>query len=122
MKKCMAAALLFVSSVVFGQTQLELNEMAYQSYSKADQELNLVYNQIRKKYADDPLILQKLRDAQRIWIQFRDASVDALFPYDDNRMRFGSMYPLLAAQFLERLTRDRIKQLRDFYLEEAYYN
>ena len=112
---------LLFSGVVFAQTQTDLNIEAGQRYELADRELNLVYNQIRARYAHSPLLLEKLRDAQRLWIQFRDASVLAVFPEDNPRDHYGSMYPMLVSNLLERLTRDRIQQLREVYLEQFYY-
>jgi len=108
---------LFVSWTVFCQTQADMNNIAAKEYELADKELNLVYTQIRAKYAQQPLLLSKLRDAQLLWIRFRDASVDALYP--DGPV--ASMYVMLRYGFLERLTRDRIEQLRDCYLKETYY-
>lgn len=43
MKKTVILFSLMFSSSVFAQTQAEMNKMAYDNYSKADKQLNLVY-------------------------------------------------------------------------------
>jgi uncharacterized protein YecT (DUF1311 family) len=49
---------------------------------KADAELNRVYKKIRKEYKSDTVFLEKLKLAQRAWIKFRNAHMEARFTYD----------------------------------------
>jgi len=104
---------LFSSVFAFSQSQLELTQMANTKYEIADKELNLVYQQIRAKYSYDAELLRKLREAQLIWIKFRDASLEAgLFDSTPE----GSMHQMEKYLLLEKLTRDRIKQLKELYM------
>lgn len=93
-----------------GQTQSEMNHEAAESFHKADSILNDVYQRIGKEYADDPVFLKKLKVSQRLWIQFRDAELEARFP-DDDLMTYGSMYSMCYASVKKKLTIDRINQL-----------
>lgn len=93
------------------QTQLEMIEAARKDYQAADADLNQVYAQIRNEYRNDGLFLRKLAAAQRAWIAFRDAHVEALYPGVEPRRAYGSMYPLCRWQALSGLTRERRKQL-----------
>ncbi|MGY0505328.1 lysozyme inhibitor LprI family protein [Luteimonas sp. e5] len=95
--------------------QAELNACAAQELAAADRELNEVYAQVRRRHADDALFLDRLRTAQRRWIAFRDAEMEALFPTEadeDPRIRYGSVNPMCRLNEKARLTRERTAQLR----------
>ena len=93
------------------QTQRELNGCALAMFKKTDQELNAVYQKILTEYADDQEFIAKLKTAQRAWLKFRDAEMDALFPCKDISLCYGSIHPMCVNIWLEILTKDRIKQL-----------
>ena len=80
----------------------------------ADDELNHVYQAILSKYKDDREFLEKLRNAQRAWLTFRDAELAAKFPLGDKQYHYGSVYPMCANLFLAQRTRERVKQLREW--------
>ena len=58
-----------------------MNATAAADYAKVDKELNVVYQQIRKKYAKDTLFIGFLKDAQHRWIDFRDAEFKRYMPH-----------------------------------------
>ncbi len=104
--------LLFFSSIcVFGfaQTQVEMNDEAQENYIKADKELNQVYQQILKEYKDDKVFINKLKIAQRSWIKFRDADMEAMYPDEAEQ---GSVFPACWFMALESLTKERTEKLR----------
>jgi len=95
--------------------QMELNACAADEYAAADKEMNTVYRQILKEYADEPLFLGKLKIAQRLWVQLRDAETEARFPVGSNenpRDVWGSAMPMDVDTYRAELTRQRTKQLR----------
>ncbi len=96
-----------------GGNQLELNACARDDFAKADSELNKTYQALIKKEADDKLFISKLRLAQKAWLAFRDAELDARFACaeSDVRICWGSMYPMLFLSRKAELTRERNKQL-----------
>ena len=94
------------------QTQLGLNRCAGLEYRVADDELNQTYQAVLVKHADDETFLARLRDAQRAWIAFRDAEMEALFPHQDEPGYYGSVFPMCWAQQLASLTRERTAKLR----------
>lgn len=94
------------------QTQSAMNGDAKGSYKKVDDELGVVYQQIIKKYSKNTKFIEALRASERLWIQFRDAEVKKMFPAEDTRMAYGSMYPVLYYSYLEELTKTRTKELR----------
>jgi uncharacterized protein YecT (DUF1311 family) len=89
-----------------------MNSDAKGSYKKVDDELGVVYQQILKKYSKNAKFIDALRASERLWIQFRDAEVKKMFPAEDTRMAYGSMYSLLYYSYLEELTKTRTKDLR----------
>jgi uncharacterized protein YecT (DUF1311 family) len=126
MKNIIFVSIFFCLTVsIFAQTQMELNEQASVEYGRADAELNAVYQQIRVKYASNQRTLNELRDSQRLWIQFRDAQIKALYPVpvgEHMEKGYGSMYPQMMLTFQTYLTRERTQQLRQIYLEERFGN
>jgi uncharacterized protein YecT (DUF1311 family) len=86
-----------------------LREDAWAEYRSADDELNRVYKKIFRLYEDDPEFLENLRKAQRAWIAFRDAHMEARLPRGP---AVGSAYPMCRALHLAGLTRERTAQLR----------
>ncbi len=98
-----------------GTTQTDMTVCAFSQFTQADTELNQVWHQIQTRYADKPLFLARLKVAQRAWLAFRDAEVDATFPIakgQNPREQYGSVYPMCISQTRTTLTRQRIKQLR----------
>jgi uncharacterized protein YecT (DUF1311 family) len=59
-----------------------MNQQSFDSYDKADKELNNVYKKILEKYKSDTLFIKNLKISQRIWITFRDAELNMKFPDD----------------------------------------
>jgi len=95
------------------QTQLEMNNCFCGQYQKADAELNRVYRQLLSTNAGDTVFTEKLKVAQRAWIAFRDAQLDAIYPATDNpRVTYGSVYPMCYCMAQQELTDERTKQLK----------
>lgn len=92
------------------QTQLEMNVEAYNAYMSADSQLNRVYNKILAEYRENKSFITHLKKAQRAWIVFRDAQVDARFPPEE-RANYGSVFPLCHSMYLQELTETRINDL-----------
>ncbi len=113
MKKLLFLALFILPMTVFSQTQAEMNAEAAKDYDKVDKELNLVYQQIRKKYAKDTLFIGYLKDAQQRWIDFRDAEFKRYMPqFMQGNTYYGSIYNLERSTFMTEMTADRVKTLK----------
>ncbi len=97
------------------ETQAQLNACAGDEYASADAELNRVYKEILAKYKDDPKFIAKLRAAQRAWLTYRDAELDAKFPHADEKSAYyGSIFSMCDAQYKAGLTRERVAKLREW--------
>lgn len=98
-------------------TQVEMNACAQDELAAADAELNAVYRQVMELHKDEAVSVDRLRAAQRLWIQLRDADLEARFPLavgQDPRMVYGTIYPLEYASEKAELTRARTQYLRTF--------
>jgi uncharacterized protein YecT (DUF1311 family) len=100
------------------QDQSSMNICADQDFSRADAELNRVYQRAigaareadTELERDDPRPKYEptLRAAQRAWVAFRDAQCD----YEGmQEARGGSMEPMVVSGCMEQMTRARIQQL-----------
>ncbi|MDQ0105419.1 Uncharacterized conserved protein YecT, DUF1311 family [Chitinophaga terrae (ex Kim and Jung 2007)] len=110
MKPVLLVLLLCSSLMSFSQTQSEMNTRAKKEYREADKQLNEIYQLILKDYAGNKAFIQKMKEAQRIWVQFRDAQLKAMYPNDAKS--YGSVYPMCEAIYLKELTEQRIDALR----------
>jgi uncharacterized protein YecT (DUF1311 family) len=95
----------------FGQTTADMIKEAAQIYQKSDKELNQTYQKILKEYNKDTLFIRNLKNAQRIWIQLRDAELKSKYPNTDLSY-YGQMHPMCEYHYLTELTNDRIKKLK----------
>jgi uncharacterized protein YecT (DUF1311 family) len=95
-------------------SQAAMNECASNSLGAADKELNQVYQQVLHKYAKDTVFVAKLKAAQKAWLAFRDAELEARYPANDKSLEYGSVYPMCANNELEAMTRKRTEELRSW--------
>jgi uncharacterized protein YecT (DUF1311 family) len=79
------------------------------AYKAADSGLNQMYSQISKVLQSDDL--QRLKVAQRLWIQFRDATCAA----ESNLYNGGTASAPAYSACLEELTRQRTADLKTIY-------
>lgn len=93
-------------------TQQELNQCAASELGAADRALNEVYEQVLREYRTDPSFVAKLKLAQRAWVHFRDAEMEALFPEADKQRAYGTVFPMCSAQSMTQLTKQRTEDLR----------
>ena len=76
-----------------------------------DKELNIVYQKIMK--VADPVTKNKLKNAQRAWIKFRDSEIEN--SYYINNPDGGSMGILFSLNTAAKLTEERAVQLAEMY-------
>jgi uncharacterized protein YecT (DUF1311 family) len=92
-------------------TQSDLNQCAGDDFQKADARLNRIYANLLKQM-EGPAG-QKLKAAERAWIQYRDLHCEAArYEYEG-----GSMSPMVFAQCMATTTEHRIEDLKAAYDE-----
>ena len=112
MLKTAFLVIMFLAFVNYAQKNNNGSEC---NFSKTDSLLNQVYNQVIKDYSKDTLFILRIKEAQRAWIKFRDAQVEARFPTSkkgNQYTEYGSTYPECACVIMAELTKERIKQLQ----------
>ena len=101
-------------------SQMELNYCAELRLSAADDALNATYKDVLATIGDQPMAISNLKKAQRLWVQLRDADLDAQFPLEkgqEARIEYGSIYPLEWADAKATMTRERTRYLRAHWLD-----
>lgn len=103
----------FLPAGARSQPQAEMNADAAAEFAKADKELNEVYAKVLGVLDEEAK--ERLKKSQRAWIAFRDA--EAAFRADAEA-RGGSMWPLVHEGIRGTLTKERVKMLREYLLED----
>ena len=93
-------------------TQLAMNQCAEADLREADSELNRTYEEVLARFAREPNKLAAIKKAQRAWIVFRDAEIDALFPASHTSEQ-GSATVMCRPIHLARMTSQRTKELQE---------
>jgi len=93
--------------------QLEFNACANEEATRVDAELNDVYRQLLSKAASDPEAVGKIKAAERAWMTYRDAYMEAMYPAKDKQVEYGSMYPMESALLRAKLTKQQVAALKD---------
>ena len=88
------------------QTTADMRACENARYEKAEQELNMVYENLMQKL--DSGQQEKLRVAQRAWLKFRDANADFMA----DAARGGTLEPLIRTSVLADMTAARAAELR----------
>ena len=100
-----------ITTFCFAQTQSEMNKEAQMLYQDADKALNVVYQNILKEYSKDTAFVKNLKNAQRIWVQFRDAEMMAMYP-DREAGYYGTIHPVCWYSYMKDLTEERTEKLK----------
>lgn len=125
MKQRIAALVLLCACSVYAEdsafkcnpagNQSELNQCALDEYQTADRKLNDTWKQLMLKFKNDKTAIAKLKAAQKAWLVFRDAEIEATFACDtQDRRCWGSMEPMLRHGELTALTQARTARLQKY--------
>jgi uncharacterized protein YecT (DUF1311 family) len=92
-------------------TQQAMTQCAALKYKKADAALNDLYRQVRQRLTDDAVHTQRLVDAQKAWLAFRDA--ECKFESRSGEPGAGSVAEMALADCLTALTAKRSADFRE---------
>jgi uncharacterized protein YecT (DUF1311 family) len=95
------------------KTQMEMNACASDEVSRVDFELNDVYRNLLLKAGSPPEAAAKIKAAEKAWIVYRDAYMEAMYPAKDKQTDYGSIYPMEANLLCAKLTQLQITALKD---------
>ena len=95
-----------------------MNACASDEAARVDSELNQVYHKLLSQAASQPEAAAKIKAAQRAWIAYHDAYVEAMYPAKDKQAEYGSIYPMEADLLLAKLTQRQGTALKE--LQQQY--
>src|SRR5215471_1871485 len=126
MRYLICAALLFSAVTLVAQespqlkacnekamTQMAINACASQEADRVDAKLNASYRQLLAKAAGEQNAVPKIKAAERVWINYRDAYIDAMYPATDKRTEYGSMYAMDVALLRAKLTQEHMEDIEE---------
>ena len=95
------------------KNQVEINSCAVDESKRADAELNRVYSELLVKVNKDAAVVSKVKAAERSWITYRDAYIEAMYPATNKQSAYGSMYAMQVNLLGAKLTRQQTAALND---------
>jgi uncharacterized protein YecT (DUF1311 family) len=111
---CMAQdSKLFRSCNENAKSQAEMNVCANEEAVRTDTELNNVYRTLLSKAGSQPEAVAKIQIAERAWIAYRNAYIDAMYPAKNKQAEYGTMYAMEVALLHAKLTRQQVAALKD---------
>jgi uncharacterized protein YecT (DUF1311 family) len=99
-------------------TQLAINACASKEADRVDAKLNTAYHQLLGKAMSEENAVRKIKAAERDWIAYRDAYIEAMYPATNKRTEYGSMYAMDVALLRAKLTQQHLAEIQ--YLLKAY--
>jgi len=94
------------------QVQSEINRCASDEAARVDAELNTVYRTLLQQ-VKRPAYVAKIKAAERAWVVYRDAYIDATYPATDKQSEYGTIFPMEVNMLRATLTRRQIEALRE---------
>ena len=90
--------------------QTTLTACADRAYKKSDAELNRTYDAVIARLRGAKPLADKLVNAQRAWIAYRDAECN----FSSANAEGGTVYPMVVSTCLDDLTKTRNETLRGY--------
>jgi uncharacterized protein YecT (DUF1311 family) len=81
-----------------------MNACASDEATRVAGELSEVYRKLLSQAASQEGADAKIKAAERAWISYRDAYMDAMYPAKNKQAEYGSIYPMEADLLLAKLT------------------
>jgi len=103
----------YSSCISKANTQTAMQLCANQEALRVDSELNDVYRKLLTAAASQSAAVEKIRAAERAWIAYRDAYIEAMYPAKDKQASYGSIFPMEADLLRAKLTHQQIGALQD---------
>ncbi|HEU5415041.1 MAG TPA: lysozyme inhibitor LprI family protein [Candidatus Angelobacter sp.] len=95
------------------KTQMEMNVCASEEAARADTELNEAYRRVLIQAGKDEESVAKIKAAERAWIAYRDAYMEAMYPAKNKQAEYGSIYPMEADLLRAKLTQRQVIALKE---------
>jgi len=94
-------------------TQMAMNTCASEDAARVDARLNDVYHKLLSTAGKQPEALEKIKAAERAWVAYRDAYVEAMYPAKDKQAEYGSIYLMNVNLLRAKLTERQITEVKE---------
>ena len=94
-------------------TQVAMNACASEEARRADADLNGIYQKVLSAAGSQSAFIEKIKVAEKAWIVYRDAYVDAMYPAKDKQVAYGSLFPMEVDLLRSKLTQQQITALKE---------
>jgi uncharacterized protein YecT (DUF1311 family) len=94
-------------------TQMEMNTCAGDEAARVEDRLNDVYQKLLAQASNQVEALAKIKAAERAWVAYRDAYMEAMYPAKDKQVEYGSIYLMEASLLRARLTERHTTELKE---------
>jgi uncharacterized protein YecT (DUF1311 family) len=94
-------------------SQVDQSRNSCSDYLKVKKGMDDMVKSIEEEYAKYPKFLVKFKKAQELWVSYRDAQVEMIFPEAD-KAQYGAFYPTCRCNWLVEFTNDRLDFLVKF--------
>lgn len=95
------------------KTQMEMNACASEEAARADAELNDVYRKVLAQAGKQDEAVAKIKTAERAWIGYRDAYMDAMYPAKNKQAEYSSIYPMEVDLLRAKMTQRQVTALKE---------
>lgn len=95
------------------KTQTNMNACASDEAARADAELDKAYRRLLAQAGTQVDVVAKVDAAERAWVAYRDAYMDAMYPAKNKRAAYGSSYPMDADLLRAKLTQRQVTALNE---------
>ena len=95
------------------KTQTEMNQCANDEAARVDTELDEVFRKLLSQAASQGEAVAKIKAAERAWVAYRDAYLDAMYPAKNKQAEYGSIFPMEANLLRAKLTRRQVTALKE---------
>jgi uncharacterized protein YecT (DUF1311 family) len=94
-------------------TQMAMNTCASEEAARIDSRLKDVYHELLSKAARQVEAVAKIKAAERAWVAYRDAYMEAMYPAKDKQAEYGSIYLMNASLLRAKLTERHTAELKE---------
>jgi hypothetical protein len=106
------SAFILSSVTLFAQTQMEMNQSSYTEFKETETSRDKTISQIKSLYSDNAKFLIAFSEAENRWEKYRDAYLEMMFPGENKRELYGSVYPMVYSLQKTRVTQQHIEELQ----------
>ncbi len=106
------SAFILSSVTLLAQTQMEMNQSSYTEFKKTETSREKTISKIKTLYSDNAKFLIAFSEAEKSWEKYRDSYLEMMFPGENKKELYGSVYPMIYSQQKTRVTRQHIEELQ----------